>query len=369
MKSKISLTNLLCALIAPVLSACAAVVCVLLFLRRSDLVNIDNVYESVLFKRGVPLTLFIALCAAAAIVFAVFAFLTRKNLPTYDSALQKSVLLFPRSAAGLFLLITLILQIKLSTANTPYDLTGWKELLSQAPNFFKTSSQTRQDLVLLFFKYLSLGFTLPAACYFIIPVFVDKKNVGKLRAVLGFFLVAWLALQLLLTHFFPLDFLNSPTRVLRILAVCFLVFFFLAEMHYFLEGRPAVGAHTALGMAAGFFAVTDGASKSFLSFAHKAGFSMNISAFYSFAILALGVYALAVSFTQLYEAKKAPAPAKSESGETFSPAPAAAETGPETETEPEIETETEPEAETEPEIETKTEPEAENVTEKGGRRS
>ena len=357
MKSKVSLTNLLSALIAPILSVCAAVFCVLLFLRQSDLINIDNVYESMLFKRGVLLTLFIALCAAAAIVFAAFAFITRKNLPTYDSPLQKSVLLFPRAAAGLFLLITLILQFKLSTANTPYDLTGWRELIAQAPNFFKVSSQTRRDLVLLFFKYLSLGFTLPASAYFLIPVFVDKKNVGKLRAVLGFFLVARLALELLLTHFFPLDFLNSPTRVLRILAVCFLVFFFLAEMHCFLEGRPAVGAHTALGMAAGFFAVTDGAAKSFLSFAHKAGFSMNISAFYSFAILALGVYALAVSFTQLYEAKKAPVPAKSESGESV-PAPVAG-TGTGSEDEAETEIESEAEIETGPEIKPETEPENE----------
>ena len=257
-----------------------AVAFTLLYIKNADLVDIDGVYQTVLFKSNGYTAAFIAFVCCAAVVLALSFLVYRKaSLPT-GREMPQGFSVVIGAACGLFILAAAVMQFVLKTENTPY----------------------RIDTL----KYIMSALAIPAALYFLWQTF-GGKTVKGLRMFFGIALAAWLCCTALCLHFFMNDFLTSPTRIVSMLSCCFLIFFVLADVR-----RDAPGLYVPLGLIAAFFAIPEGASKLVLSFMREAGFAPNISAFYALCRLALGVYALAAAIFYMFRATDA---APTEEGE------------------------------------------------------
>ncbi len=238
--------------------------CTFLYSKNADLVNIDGIYETVLFRQNAPTVIFTVFIIVACLFFVSSAFFFRKKKIGTEEGAIKISMIFARSGAGLFLIATVLMYFRLNTENTPY-----------------ANSKL---------QWISLALAPVASLYFLLNMFSSKLPAG-VRLFTGICTVGWLLCQALSVHFFMLDFLNSPTRISALLAVCSLIFFFLSELKLQLPERAQPGIFVASGMIAFFLCTTEGLTKMILSFTGKAGFTVDINTYFTLCRLAMGIYA------------------------------------------------------------------------------
>lgn len=232
---------------------------------NSDLIPIDNVYTALLFKENFFTGVLIGflLFAIVATFSAIFTF--RKV--TAEPCKQDNTLIFARTAVGLFFLGTVFMQFLLSAQGTPYALQGSGAIFQKA----------------------SIAAAVLSSLYFLLPVFIGKGN--KTFPVYGIFVLAWLTAQLIVSHYFMLEFLSSPNRIFPILSLAALLFFMISELRILRFKNSALGAHIAWGLIAFILTFSEAAPRLALSFMKEAGMTVNLSSFYALLRLALGIYA------------------------------------------------------------------------------
>ena len=284
---------------------CATVFNFFLMWKNSDITNVDGVHVSLLYKSGFMTSAFIVFLLIAVAVFLSSLLLYKKHvLVSAKRALP--VLIFLRAAAGLLLILLIVMQFTLKTAGTPYAL-------NDQPFSLQNSSSVQKAALVL----AGLG-----CFFFFIPIFAPEKNktARVLTVASGLFLVFFLCAQLLVTHEYMSDFLNSPVRVFSICTYCALVFFFLSLIRLSLQSRAIPAAFAATGMIAFFCSFTENVPEILLSVMNAQGFSIGIGTVYGVFKLTSGLFALlCVIPTLLYARKAQTCASPSEDREVLSP--------------------------------------------------
>ena len=244
----------------------------------SDVTDIGEVHKTVLFQKG-PMTVVLAVVLIAFALFFLSAFFVFKKVKTKD--LQPTLRIpryFLTAACGMALFFTVPLQFILNTTGTAYALKN------TAFSLRDSSSMQRVSLIL----------AVIASFYFFIALFIEKKSklLSIARTGSGLLLVLYFCAQLLVTHNYMNDMLDSPTRIFNLTSTCFIVFFLLCEINLAVKGREKPALFAATGLCAFLFTVTETLPILTLSFMNSSGYSVDINIFYLLLRLFIGVYAL-----------------------------------------------------------------------------
>ncbi len=265
--------------IFPLLAAGIGAVLVFLGYRyNSDLIPIDNVYTALLFKENFFTGLLVGFLLFAIVATFSAIFIFRKNVA--EPCRQNNTFIFVRTAVGLFFLGTVFMQFLLSTTGTPYALHGSGAI----------------------FQKVSIAAAVLSSLYFLLPVFIGKGN--KIFPVYGIFVLAWLTAQLIVSHYFMLEFLSSPNRIFPILSLAALLFFMISELRILRFKNSAPGTHIAWGLIAFILTFSEAAPRLALSFMKEAGMIVNLSSFYALLRLALGIYAFVSAVNTMRTSKE-----------------------------------------------------------------
>lgn len=134
--------------------------------------------------------------------------------------------------------------------------------------------------------------TVPAAAYFIISAFGGGYR-NKPAVVCGMFTVIWMAL-LLLKLYFEMDVsLNSPTRILRQLAVIAVMFYMLQELRY----RIGIKRHALFRAFSALAVLFVGLSASSdITVMLRGGASDSVSTVFSYVVWCVGLYTIVNTF-------------------------------------------------------------------------
>ena len=237
-----------------------------LLLKNGTVTQIGESHRTVLYNRGALMNVSIALTVAFVVALLSALYFFRKTPVLKPGKAGRSLLLFAQAAAGLSLVFVLLMQFILASDGTPY-----------APNDNDFSLRNTWSM-----QKISLALAAVGSAYFFIPLFTEKKSRGLSAAqtACGILLTFFFCTQLLVTHDYMNDFLNSPTRVYSICSYCVLIFFFLAEMRLGLKNRSMPGTYTAFGLVAFFITFVETVPKLVLSFMNEAGYSVGIDNFY-----------------------------------------------------------------------------------------
>ena len=286
-------------------AAAAAAVYNYFLLANSDSVNIDGIYDAVLYKNGAATVCFFILCAVIAVVLGSSFFFFRKTKPREPSKCVDIVNSFACSAAGLMLIAVVALQfiLKSSLSGTQYELTKGA--------FSIQSSSSMQKISLVLAGVSSL--------YFLLPLFIEKQKMKIPHIALGLVCAFFFCTQLLVRHNFMSDFLSSPTRIFSMCTYCFLIFFILADVRMHIEERIAPGNHAASALIAFFVAFTESVPELILSFSGKTGFTLGLDSFYLILKLVVGIYAFNAALPTLMSTEKRPAAENAKTAELCDP--------------------------------------------------
>ena len=241
-----------------------------LYLFQSDVTSVDGIYDTLLLKSNgahVLLPVLVTLvCAAFVIACLVFA---RNGEGAKAQAQGGYLLLFVRCAAGVATAATLIAPFFLSAEGTPY---------------FKTAEN---GAVVTALQVLAL----PAALSFLLPALFSVKNKTVLFFT-GLFALLFTSCELLLTHYFMLDYLASPTRVFAVFGYSALILFFLLELKGLVYEKSGTALLSALGVAAFLINTADALPRLLLSFVDGAPVSASLTTYHTLFRLLAGLYAL-----------------------------------------------------------------------------
>jgi hypothetical protein len=239
-----------------------------LYLFQSDVTSVDGIYDTLLLKSNgahVVLPVLVTLvCAAFVIACLVFA----RN-GEGAKAQGGYLLLFVRCATGVATAATLIAPFFLSAEGTPY---------------FKTAEN---GAVVTALQALAL----PAALSFLLPALFSVKNKTVLFFT-GLFALLFTSCELLLTHYFMLDYLASPTRVFAVFGYSALILFFLLELKGLVYEKSGTALLSALGVAAFLINTADALPRLLLSFVDGAPVSASLTTYHTLFRLLAGLYAL-----------------------------------------------------------------------------
>lgn len=134
--------------------------------------------------------------------------------------------------------------------------------------------------------------TVPAAAYFIISAFGGGYR-NKPAVVCGMFTVIWMALFLLKLYFEMEVSLNSPTRILRQLAVISVMFYMLQELRYRIGTKRHAFFRTFSALAVLFVGLS---ASSDITVMFLGGASDNVSAVFSYVLWCVGLYIIFNTF-------------------------------------------------------------------------
>jgi hypothetical protein len=271
-----------------------------LYLFQSDVTSVDGIYDTLLLKSNgahVVLPVLVTLvCAAFVIACLVFA---RNGEGT--KAQGGYLLLFVRCATGVATAATLIAPFFLSAEGTPY---------------FKTAEN---GAVVTALQTLAL----PAALSFLLPALFSVKNKTVLFFT-GLFALLFTSCELLLTHYFMLDYLASPTRVFAVFGYSALILFFLLELKGLVYEKSGTALLSALGVAAFLINTADALPRLLLSFVDGAPVSASLTTYHTLFRLLAGLYAL-VAVLPVFLPKKKKEAVESSSSEEERQSPSAEE--------------------------------------------
>jgi hypothetical protein len=239
-----------------------------LYLFQSDVTSVDGIYDTLLLKSNgahVVLPVLVTLVCAA-FVIACLVFARNGERP---KAKDGYLLLFVRCATGVATAATLIAPFFLSAEGTPY---------------FKTAEN---GAVVTALQTLAL----PAALSFLLPALFSVKNKTVLFFT-GLFALLFTSCELLLTHYFMLDYLASPTRVFAVFGYSALILFFLLELKGLVYEKSGTALLSALGVAAFLINTADALPRLLLSFVDGAPVSASLTTYHTLFRLLAGLYAL-----------------------------------------------------------------------------
>ena len=259
--------------LATLIGTAVAGVCLALFyLFNTDATSVDGVYTTLLFRRGLPLTALILFFLLFGILLAVMPLVLqkKKGLSVEPSEKEGAGLIFSRCCAGVGMLATTAMYFLLAPTATPYE-------------------QTAENGNLLL---ISLLCAVVGAFYFLLPALLPSTKRG-VRFLLGVFALLFLGCELLLTHYFMLDFLASPTRVFAIFGFGSLMLFLLFELKALVPGRKAQGVKVSFALLSFFLNCADGFPRLILSIAGKGGFDVSLTSFHTLMRVLVAAYALA----------------------------------------------------------------------------
>lgn len=259
--------------LATLIGTAVAGVCLALFyLFNTDATSVDGVYTTLLFRRGLPLTALILFFLLFGILLAVTPLVLqkKKGLSVEPSKKEGAGLIFSRCCAGVGMLATTAMYFLLAPTATPYE-------------------QTAENGNLLL---ISLLCAVVGAFYFLLPALLPSTKRG-VRFLLGVFALLFLGCELLLTHYFMLDFLASPTRVFAIFGFGSLMLFLLFDLKALVPGRKAQGVKVSFALLSFFLNCADGFPRLILSIAGKGGFDVSLTSFHTLMRVLVAAYALA----------------------------------------------------------------------------
>ena len=262
-----------------------------LYLSHADYMDVDGVYHTMLLKSDGSGTILTVLCLVSCALFALPVLFLVGKKEEHPCAKEGIPLLFGRCAAGILLISCTVMQFLLSPGATPYEV----------------SDQNKTIL------YVSLAAAVIGAFYFLLPALFSIKN----RTVLfcsGLSTVVFLCCQLLLSHYFMMDFLSSPTRLWAMFGYGALILFMLFDLRRHVSGRLSSKGLVLWALVAFFANTVDALPRLVLSFAGNEYFPVTLTTFYTLFRLALGLYAL-LTVLPLCLPKKEPAPALENEGE------------------------------------------------------
>ncbi len=262
-----------------------------LYLYHADYLDVDEIYHTMLLKSDGSGTILTVLCLVCCALFALpFLFLIKKKeeCPCTKEGIP---LLFSRCAAGILLVSCTVMQFLLSPTATPYEV----------------SAQNKTIL------YISLATAVAGALYFLLPALFALKN-HTVLFFLGLSTVVFLCCQLLLSHYFMMDFLSSPTRLWAMFGYGALILFMLFDLRRHVSGRFSSKGLVLWALIAFFANTVDALPRLVLSFAGNEYFPVTLTTFYTLFRLALGLYAL-MTVLPLCLPQKEPVTAPQSTGE------------------------------------------------------
>lgn len=265
-------------------TALTAVYLTAMYLFASDLTDVEGIYTTILFQRGGASTLLILLCTVFTLLFTALPLLLfRKKKGTADAPQQKEsvAMTFARCGAGICMLAACLMGFVLSNRATPYEPTA------QNGNILLTAALCG----------------IVGAFYFLLPAVTGLKKKTPLF-FLGVFALLFLGCELLLTHYFMLDFLSSPTRVFAVFGYGSLMLFLLFDLKALVPERSSEGCRAAFALTAFYLNLSDGLPRLILSFAGKGGFDVSLTSFHTLLRVLMAVYALLSVLPLLLSAKK-----------------------------------------------------------------
>lgn len=274
------------------------------YLFHTDFLDIDGIYKSILLKNEGSALLFYLLCTLFC-ALPLLCLVTARKKEQVREACESPLLLFARCLAGVVMASTLVMYFILPAKGTPYVM----EFLSQtaldhAPAFLQLLAEIGIPVPAEVPHYtvaLSLLLTIPGALYFLLPGLFSAKS-KTLLFLSGLSTLLVCASELLLTHYFMLDFLASPTRVLAILGYSALILFFLLDIKKYVNNEsPRLRA--AMAILAFLLNTADALPRLVLSFVGNEPFSVTLLTFHTLLRLALGIYAF-VSVLHLFKVEK-----------------------------------------------------------------
>ncbi len=243
-----------------------------MYLFQTDATSVDGVYTTLLLKEGPLSLLFILLMTLFTLLLVLAPLVLMLQTDPREDVLdekQSTGMIFARICAGVTMAATTLVYFLLSPAATPYERTP------------------ENSSIVLF----SLLCAVVGTLYFILPVFAPfKKRI--LSFFLGVFALLFLGCELLLTHYYMLDFLSSPTRVFAIFGYGSLILFLLFDLKRLVPGRSSERCRIAFALAAFFLNMTDALPRMILSFAEQGGFEVTLTSFHTLLRMLLSVYAL-----------------------------------------------------------------------------